>query len=112
MLSAEELGRVGYEAYGDHAEWKAFDGRPMPRWDDLRADIKEKWAVAALAIQNELAGLTARDKNGKKYTKGQRVRLVTGLEGVITDSPLLTVLLDGDPEPKHLMVPERHEILP
>jgi hypothetical protein len=49
-MTVEELGRIGYEAYGDHAEWKAFDGRPMPRWDDLRPDIKEKWAVAAKAI--------------------------------------------------------------
>lgn len=44
-------GQVGFEAYGDHANWTAYDGKPMPRWDDnLRADIKEKWEVAAKAI--------------------------------------------------------------
>ena len=49
-MNIEALARIGYEAYGAHAEWKAFDGRPMPRWDELRPDIKEKWAVAANAI--------------------------------------------------------------
>jgi hypothetical protein len=46
------LGQIGFEAYGEHAGWTAYDGKPMPRWDEnLRADIKEKWEVAALAIQ-------------------------------------------------------------
>lgn len=48
------LGQVGFDAYGDEAEWKAFDGRPMPQWDEnLRADIKHKWEVAAKAIVKE-----------------------------------------------------------
>jgi len=48
------LGQLGYEAYGDHAKWQAFDGRPMPRWDDaLRPDIKEKWEVAAREIATQ-----------------------------------------------------------
>lgn len=47
------LGQVGFDAYGEHAGWKAFDDRPMPRWDEkLRPDIKEKWEVAAKAILN------------------------------------------------------------
>ena len=49
-MTPEELGRIGYEAYGAHADWKAYDGKPMPKWDELRLDIKEKWAVAAKAI--------------------------------------------------------------
>jgi len=45
------LGQIGFEAYGDHANWTAYDGKPMPRWDDnLRPDIKEKWEIAAKAI--------------------------------------------------------------
>jgi hypothetical protein len=43
-------GQIGYEAYGEHTGWKAFDGRPMPRWAELRPDIVEKWEVAANAI--------------------------------------------------------------
>lgn len=57
---SKTLGQVGFDAYGDHAGWKAFDDRPMPRWDDnLRADIKEKWKVAADAIVEETAARCA-----------------------------------------------------
>jgi hypothetical protein len=52
-MPEKTLGQVGYEAYGEHAEWKSFDGRPMPRWSDLRPDIVEKWEVAARAIAAE-----------------------------------------------------------
>lgn len=45
------LGQIGYEAYGEDSGWKAFDGRPMPRWADLRPDIANRWEVAASAIQ-------------------------------------------------------------
>ena len=50
-MSDKSYGQVGFDAYGEHANWTAYDGKPMPRWDDsLRADIKEKWEVAARAI--------------------------------------------------------------
>jgi len=50
------LGQVGYEAYGATAEWKTFDGRPMPTWDDLGKtdtgrETQRRWDVAALAIR-------------------------------------------------------------
>lgn len=53
-------GQVGYDAYGEHAQWKAFDGRPMPRWDELREDIKEKWEVAARAILDDAWNSTSK----------------------------------------------------
>jgi hypothetical protein len=50
-MADKTCGQVGFEAYGEHAKWTAYDGKPMPRWDDaLRDDIKEKWEVAAKAI--------------------------------------------------------------
>ncbi len=49
-MDGRSLGQVGYEAYGDHAGWKAYDGKPMPRWPELRPDIVEKWEVAARAV--------------------------------------------------------------
>ena len=45
-----DLAKVGYEAYGEHAEWKAYDGKPMPRWEELPEHIRIEWAVAARAI--------------------------------------------------------------
>jgi hypothetical protein len=52
-LNIPSLARVGYEAYGAKADWKAWDGKPMPQWEELRPDIKEKWEAAAEAIINE-----------------------------------------------------------
>jgi len=51
-------GRVGYEAYGETAGWKTFDGRPMPSWDELGAsdtgkETQRRWEVAAKAILKE-----------------------------------------------------------
>lgn len=55
MSDAKTLGQIGFEAYGEHAGWTAYDGKPMPRWDEnLRPDIKEKWEVAAMAIKAEV----------------------------------------------------------
>lgn len=49
------IGQVGYEAYGDTAEWRTFDGRPMPTWEELGAtktgqETQRRWEVAARAI--------------------------------------------------------------
>jgi len=44
-VNIEALARIGYEAYGAHAEWKAFDGRPMPRWDDPGLTSKRSGAL-------------------------------------------------------------------
>jgi len=50
-----ELGRVGYEAYGAEADWKAYNGEPMPQWEELPGHIRTKWAVAAGAIAKALS---------------------------------------------------------
>jgi hypothetical protein len=54
-MADKTLGQIGFEAYGDLANWTTYDGKPMPRWDDaLRADIKEKWEFAAKAIETKV----------------------------------------------------------
>ncbi|OPZ37796.1 MAG: hypothetical protein BWY99_01800 [Synergistetes bacterium ADurb.BinA166] len=50
MESFNKLAQDGYEAYGAAAEWKAWDGKPMPTWDELRPDIVMKWEAAARAM--------------------------------------------------------------
>jgi hypothetical protein len=45
-----ELGEVGYAAYGEAADWKTFDGRDMPAWDDLGERVQGLWNTAAYAI--------------------------------------------------------------
>lgn len=44
------LARIGYEAYGDKAEWKNFSGDKMPSWDEVPEHIKEKWEAAVSAV--------------------------------------------------------------
>lgn len=43
-------GRIGYEAYAESTGGKTFDGRDMPRWDELPQRIVAAWEAAALAI--------------------------------------------------------------
>jgi len=51
---AYRLGEIGYEAYGDAADWKNYEGKPMPRWVELPQHIRDKWAAAASAIRHEV----------------------------------------------------------
>jgi hypothetical protein len=48
-----ELAIIGYNAYGDKAEWKNYQGLAMTTWSDLPANIKTYWVCAAQAIANE-----------------------------------------------------------
>lgn len=48
---AEDL----YNAYGEHADWEAHDGRPMPEWADLPHITRDHW-VAVAEKARELAG--------------------------------------------------------
>lgn len=46
----EDAGKVGYEAYAKFTGGKTFDGRDMPKWDDLTENIQNAWRAAAHAI--------------------------------------------------------------
>ena len=46
-----DLAKVGYDAYGAKAEWKAYNGQPMPQWDELPQHIRDKWRSAAKAMK-------------------------------------------------------------
>lgn len=49
-----ELAQIGYEAYGAEADWKAYNGEPMPKWDELPDHIHRKWKAAVGAVASEL----------------------------------------------------------
>jgi hypothetical protein len=53
-VRATEVARAGYEGYGDWTDWKTFDGRDMPRWDDLPARTQLAWVAACGAIVRKL----------------------------------------------------------
>lgn len=44
------IARFGYEAYGNDAGWKSYDGRSMPEWDDLPENVKRHWVAATREI--------------------------------------------------------------
>ncbi len=46
----EGLGAIGYDAYAKFTGGKTFDGRDMPKWEDLPPRIKQAWAAAAQSI--------------------------------------------------------------
>ncbi|HEU4408344.1 MAG TPA: hypothetical protein VFS43_23980 [Polyangiaceae bacterium] len=50
-MTALDLAKIGYEAYGRHVGWKTFDGRDMPRWDELPDPTRDAWKAAAEAIE-------------------------------------------------------------
>jgi hypothetical protein len=49
------LAIVGYEAYGDKANWKNYQGLKMPSFAELPDNIKIYWIAAAQAIAVQYA---------------------------------------------------------
>jgi hypothetical protein len=47
------LGQRAFEAYGRSTGGKTFDGRDIPKWDDLPSSIRRAWRAAACAVQFE-----------------------------------------------------------
>lgn len=41
------LARSMFDAYGDHADWKAWDGRPMPQWSEVNDAVRSHWVASA-----------------------------------------------------------------
>lgn len=56
MDEFESLARVGYDAYGQSAEWKNYAGLAMPTWDEQSDTIRGHWRAAAEAIADTTAG--------------------------------------------------------
>lgn len=41
-----DYARYAYEMYGEARLWRAHDGKPMPKWDDVNEEIKYAWMQA------------------------------------------------------------------
>jgi len=53
----ESLAHIGYVAYGEEANWKSYEGKPMPLWEELPEHIRRKWRAATYRIvQQALSG--------------------------------------------------------
>ena len=47
---AVKYGQMAFEAYCEFQENKTFDGRDIPKWDQLPVKIKEAWSVSSAFI--------------------------------------------------------------
>jgi hypothetical protein len=52
-----KLARTGYEGYAKKTLGKTFDGRPMPKWEDLPPHTVEAWKAAVLAMEGERSAI-------------------------------------------------------
>lgn len=60
------LGRIGYEAYGEHVGWKAHDGSDMQQnWDLLPHRIQSAWMAAAYAVTVHVRPTNATNDEGR-----------------------------------------------
>lgn len=46
----EQYGQMAYNAYWDDAKGFTFDGRTMPRWDELGDAVRAHWICAASTV--------------------------------------------------------------
>lgn len=53
-MTAEELVKKGYDAYGEYVHWQNYQGKPMPKWEDLGPHIQGAWAACVREIVTEL----------------------------------------------------------
>lgn len=44
-------GALAYTAYGISVHWVNHMNKPMPKWDDLPAKIRDAWHAAADAVR-------------------------------------------------------------
>ncbi len=58
LWPTEMLARVAYHAYGEHTDFKNFQGNPMPKWEELPDRIRGAWRQAAAAVRGALAEST------------------------------------------------------
>jgi hypothetical protein len=60
-MDTADLARELYEAYGDDARWRNYQGRPMPQWNELgdQPPIQAHWIAVATHAERLLGKHTA-----------------------------------------------------
>lgn len=57
-MNTKTLGQVAFEAYSAAVGGKTYDGKPIPQWHEVRAEIQQGWEAAA-----KVAAYTIREKS-------------------------------------------------
>lgn len=50
----ESLAELLFNAYGDHCDWRAWDGRPMPSWSGINDAVRSHWVAVAVRARELL----------------------------------------------------------
>lgn len=61
----KSFGQIAFDAYTDAKQGTTFDGRPIPKWEDLGEPVRNAWEASAQAVRaievQQGAGLTDRE---------------------------------------------------
>jgi len=80
--SPPTLGQVAFEAYGNHpgkhGAWTTFDGRPMPKWGDLKIGDSESGSLTATRWEVAVAAAIAEHERRKAEAAPDGVGRVDG----------------------------------
>ena len=50
-MNPEQLAEIAYNAYCEHTGWRSLvSGHPLPRWPEVKPEIRAAWAVSARAV--------------------------------------------------------------
>ena len=51
---AETMGKIAFEAYVEAVGGKNYDGKLIPKWENLATPIRQAWHQAAWAVMDEM----------------------------------------------------------
>lgn len=60
-MNPAELGKTNFDAYKDCVGGTAYDGKPIPEWEDVDPKIRMAWVQGALAVINREYGARLAD---------------------------------------------------
>ena len=52
--TVETMGKIAFDAYVKAVGGKTYDGKPIPKWEDLSIPIRQAWSKAARAVLDEV----------------------------------------------------------
>lgn len=49
------LGQIAFEAYKEHRQGLAYDGTPLPLWEEINAGVRSGWEAAGFAVMKQVS---------------------------------------------------------
>lgn len=47
---AIDIGLIAFQAYNDQVGGKTFDGKDIPKWEEVGKKVQDGWRAAAVAV--------------------------------------------------------------